>query len=218
MTMRLNMHSQFHLPLLFLARLVFQQSRLFGLLLACLVLASCATRPTGSIAPGQTPNDLINWRVEGKLGFRSPEKNGSAWINWLQKGDSYQLQLNGPFGASATRIEGDSQHAVLSQSGREDVGAASGEELTEWLFGWPLPVSQMPYWIKGLPAPDSQPQSQTKTADNHLASLQQQGWHLTYSDYQRQGEWQLPSRIQGAQGNHSFTLVIKKWHPLSREN
>ena len=175
------------------------------------MLASCATRPPQLPTTDQRLQSLDSWRMEGKLGFRSPEKNGSAWINWLQSKDIYQLQLNGPFGAAATRISGDSQHATLSQSGRDDIDAASGEELTEWLFGWAFPVAQMSSWIKGAAASAPPPMALTLTPENLLATLNQSGWQLTYSHYRQQGEWILPGRIQGTRGDYAFTLVIKQW-------
>lgn len=185
--------------------------KLLALALTALLLASCATQKVSPTAPDQSPTRLTTWRIEGKLGFRSPEKNGSAWINWSQDNNNYLMQLNGPFGAAATRISGDHNHAILSQSGREDVSASSGEELTAWLFGWPLPVEQMRYWVKGIAAPSPKPQSIVTTPEKLLSSLTQKGWHLVYSDYRQEGDWVLPGKIQGSQGDYSFTLVVKKW-------
>lgn len=178
-----------------------------------LLLAGCATRPPlPPITGEQQLKQLTVWRVEGKLGFRSPEKNGSAWIDWSQQGSAYELHLNGPFGAAATRIEGNGYYAILSQSGKEDIHAGSGEELTEWLFGWTFPVAQMTSWIKGLPAKKPKPGHVATTPGGLLESLEQKGWQLAYSDYHQEGEWILPGRIKGSQGQYAFTLVIKKWH------
>lgn len=186
--------------------------KLLILLAAAWLLASCAVqRPVIPVAQ-QPLETLRDWRMDGKLGFRSPEKNGSAWINWVQHQDAYDLRLSGPFGASATRIQGDSNFAVLSQSGREDIYAASGEELSEWLFGWQFPVAQLVSWVKGLPAAQPQPQKITTAANGLLDSLQQQGWTLRYSNYRQEAGWALPGRIEGEKDAYAFTLVINKWH------
>ncbi|MGD9660198.1 MAG: lipoprotein insertase outer membrane protein LolB [Porticoccaceae bacterium] len=190
--------------------------RLFIVAALTALVASCATQPPPLPTPDQRLQTLDSWRMEGKLGFRSPEKNGSAWINWLQIKDSYQLQLSGPFGAAATRISGDSGHATLSQSGRDDIHAASGEELSEWLFGWAFPVRQMSSWIKGAAAASPQPTALVVSSENLLSTLNQSGWQLTFSNYRQQGEWVLPGRIQGSQGDYAFTLIIKQWDLSSR--
>jgi len=185
--------------------------RLFVIAALAFLVASCATRPPPLPVTDQRLHSLDRWRIEGKLGYRSPEKNGSAWINWLQSSDVYQLQLTGPFGAAATRITGDSQHATLSQSGRDDIHAPSGEELTEWLFGWAFPVRQMSSWIKGSAAPAPPPTSIALSPENLLSTLSQNGWQLTYSNYRQEGNWILPGRIQGSHSDYSFTLIINKW-------
>lgn len=189
------------------------------LLATALLLAGCATRPSlPPITGEQQLKALTTWRVEGKLGFRSPEKNGSAWIDWSQQDRAYELHLNGPFGAAATRIEGNDYYAILSQAGQQDTHAGSGEELTEWLFGWTFPVIQMSSWIKGLPAKKPKPGNITTTTGGLLESMEQKGWQLTYSDYHQEGDWVLPGRIKGSQGNYAFTLVIKKWHLPAASN
>jgi len=191
------------------ARILLKQLFIFA---AAAVLASCAVQHPTSPTMQQPLDALQEWRVDGKLGFRSPEKNGSAWINWIQRQDAYDLRLTGPFGASATRIQGDSNFAVLSQSGREDIYAASGEELSEWLFGWQFPVAQLAFWAKGVPAREPPPQKVSTTPTGLLDRLQQQGWTLEYSNYRQEGPWALPGRIAGRKDAYAFTLVIHQWH------
>ncbi len=175
-----------------------------------LALSACTTPPTRPTAAIGDPATLQDWRAEGKLGFRSPQKNGSAFVRWQQQNAAYELQLNGPFGAGSTVIQGDDSYAVLSQSGRDDLFAASGEELSEQLFGWPFPVTEMTYWIKGLAAPSS-PATTTFDKAGLLTHLEQQGWQLEFSQYSAQGDWTLPGRIKGARDQYSFILVIKQW-------
>lgn len=188
-------------------------NRLFILPLLALILlalSACTTPPVRPPAATGDPAKLQDWLVEGKLGFRSPQKNGSAFVRWQQQSAAYQLQLNGPFGAGSTVIQGDDSYAVLSQSGRDDLFAASGEELSELLFGWPFPVAEMTFWIKGLAAPSS---PATTTFDNAglLTHLEQQGWQLEFSQHSVQGNWTLPGRIKGSRDRYSFILVINQW-------
>jgi outer membrane lipoprotein LolB len=183
-------------------------------LLLPMLFSGCTTAPTSSTQVGRNPAELRVWAMDGKLGFRSPSKNGSAWVHWQQQNEIYQLQLTGPFGAGATRIEGGPDFAVLSQSGEPPLTAADGEALTARLFGWPFPVRHMTHWIKGLPAPKPAPMAESREQGN-LTRLTQLDWTLEYSDYQTVDGWLLPGRIRGSWGDTSFILVIKSWTPAA---
>ncbi len=136
----------------------------------------------------------------------------SAWLNWRQDGASWELRLHGPLGAGATRIRGDEERAVLERAGAEPVVAASAAALSNRIFGWPFPVTEMRSWIRGLPA-DAPVASMDRDDAGHLSSLDQSGWQLSFENYARHGHWQLPGRIRGQRGELSFTLVISEWRP-----
>ncbi|TNF01393.1 MAG: outer membrane lipoprotein LolB [Gammaproteobacteria bacterium] len=194
--------------------------RLFVLILATLFLGACASQ-----APGPNPvvtdwqqhqsalQTLESWQLEGKLGYRDSRDGGSAWLNWQQTSNSFKLQLNGPFGAGATQILGDDQHAELHRSGKETIYSPSPAALTEQLFGWPWPVDELHYWIRGIPAPHTAQDVSSHNIDGTLATLSQANWQLQFSGYQQVGRWILPGRIRGHSGEYSFTLVIKQWYP-----
>ncbi|MFA5547150.1 MAG: lipoprotein insertase outer membrane protein LolB [Porticoccaceae bacterium] len=193
-------------------------ARLAVLALA-LAIAGCATRLPAPETRAWTPHQqallaMRHWQLEGKLGYRSPEQNGSALIRWTQNNDAFDLHLSGPFGAGATRISGDGQLAVLRQQGRDDIRAPSAGELTEWLFGWELPVAQMTAWVKGIPAPEPRAAQVTLNATGQLERLEQAGWQLQFDRFHPVGAQVLPGRIKGTRGDVAFTLVIKAWQPM----
>jgi outer membrane lipoprotein LolB len=194
---------------------VARRSCLLALLLS-LVLAGCATRPPAPETAHWESHQrqllaLRHWQIEGKLGYRSPGQNGSAFVNWRQAEDAFDLSLTGPFGAGATRISGDDQLAVLQQQGRDEVRAPTAAELTESLFGWPLPVAQMVEWVKGVPAPQPRQRLHNFNLTGQLDTLEQAGWQLRFDNYQQVGELVLPGRIRGNRDDVSFTLVVRQW-------
>jgi len=177
------------------------------------VLAGCSSQPhtPPPVESGSEPaSNLTSWLVEGKLGFRSPAKNGSAFIRWQQNGSTYNIQLNGPFGAASTTIRGDSDFAILSQSGQPELAAENGGVLSEQLFGWQFPVTEMRFWVRGLAAPTA-PVINSTEENGLLTSLEQSGWQLTLENYRNRGPWQLPEKIKGQMGPYSFVLVVKNW-------
>ncbi len=178
------------------------------------LLAGCATRP---LAPptGEVPDPgaLQHWRVQGKLGYRAPRDNGSAWISWRQDGADWELRLHGPFGAGATRIHGDGEQAVLERAGEQPLKATSAAALSTRLFGWTFPVAEMRAWIRGLPAPDTPVDAIQRNDAGRVTTLTQSGWQLSFDDYGRHGYRQLPGKIRGRRDALSFTLVINDWRP-----
>ena len=189
---------------------------LVALLLVLLLASGCATRPAAPEVVHWESHQrqllaLRHWQIEGKLGYRSPEQNGSAFVNWRQAEDAFDLALTGPFGAGATRISGDHQRAVLQQQGRDEIRAPTAAKLTEWLFGWPLPVEQMVDWVKGVPASEPRQYLHGFNLAGQLATLEQAGWQLQFDNYQQVDGLALPGRIRGTRGEVTFTLVVRQW-------
>jgi outer membrane lipoprotein LolB len=156
---------------------------------------------------------LDQWLLEGKLGYRDSKNGGSAWVSWSQQRDRFEMKLNGPFGAGATRIIGSNHFAELQRAGHEDMTAESSTALTELIFGWQWPVEQLQFWIKGIPAPTPLEIHLNHNPDGTLALLKQSSWTLTFSNYKKIGGWILPGKIKGQRGEYYFTLVIKNWLP-----
>jgi len=79
-------------------------------------------------------------------------------------------------------------------------------------LGWQLPVSNLLWWVRGLPSPDSRSRV-ALDANGRLASLQQDGWDVQYLGYSEQDQYSLPTRIKLAGHDLQITLVIKDWQP-----
>ena len=68
------------------------------------------------------------------------------------------------------------------------------------------------WWIRGLPAPDSQSHL-TLDSDSRLNRLEQDGWQIEYLSYIEQDGFTLPERIKLHGHDLQVTLVIKDWQP-----
>ena len=191
---------------------------ILSLLLIALVTA-CTTQvshPTTVIDWDQHLQQLQrldHWLLDGKLGYRDNHDGGSAWVSWQQQEDTFEVTLNGPFGAGATRIAGNNHYAELQRAGHDNLSAQSPAALTEELFGWQWPVEQLQFWVRGIPSPASPTDNQSHNQDGTLAHLEQSSWTLQFSGYQQTSGWLLPGKINGQRGDYSFTLVIKHWQP-----
>ena len=198
-------------------------ARLWAVFFATLMLAACVTTPLPE--PDAGPDSwerhrdrlsaLQDWELRGKLGYRGPDTNGSAWLTWIQQAEHFDLTLTGPMGAGATRISGDAETAALSR-GRDQIRASSASALTQEALGVSLPLEELLWWVRGLPAPGA-PATTQLGEDQLLASLQQAGWQLQFDRYTSVAGLHLPSRISGTGTDNyqglSFTLVINRWQP-----
>ncbi|WP_304639894.1 lipoprotein insertase outer membrane protein LolB [Pseudomonas sp.] len=168
--------------------------------------------PAAWQAHRQTVEPITDWTLQGKLGLRSLRESGSGTLYWLQQKDAYDIRLSGPLGRGATRIAGDQQGVTLEIAGQPSLSATSAEELVEEQIGWRLPVDNLLWWVRGLPAPNSPSRLQLDT-DSRLARLTQAGWVIEYSRYQQVDGVTLPQRMQLSGHDVLLTLVVTQWEP-----
>jgi len=173
--------------------------------LLCLLLSACGTQTTSQREPPVADNrDIERWRVSGKVGIKSDAEAHSAYINWRQCQDSFDIRLSGPLGQGAATLTGDQRHATLtSREGRWQ--GANPEALLSQQLGWPIPVSELLYWVRGLPAPGSDYQRGSED------TLQQAGWHIHYQRWHTSQGHRLPTKLSASHPRAKVTLILKQW-------
>lgn len=150
------------------------------------------------------------WQISGKLGIRSDQESGSAILFWLQRQDYFDIRLSGPLGQGSTRLSGRQGAVTLDIANRGTFSATTAEALMQQQLGWSLPVENLLWWVRGLPAPHSKSRVQL----NHnsvLTTLEQDQWLIEYLSYRDENGLQLPERIKLTGAGLNITLVIKQW-------
>lgn len=192
-----------------------------------LLLAGCAHRPPPPLPDGtqvawlkqvRAATQLTDWRIHGKIGVKSGRDGGSAFIHWMQSGDSFHISLSGPLGQGTTIISGNDEGARL-ESSREGVHIAdSAEQLLFEHTGWYLPLQSLLHWIKGLPEP-STPYQETRTPEGLIDTLIQGPWSLRFDRYAGfDANLFLPHRIRIQSQEWNVTLVVRNWSRLDTDN
>ena len=157
--------------------------------------------------------ELTHWTAEGKIALRSAKQSESASMRWLQEGAVSRLILSGPLGVAATSFYSDGRSLVIRQG--EDVTTwdlQSETAILERETGWDLPLLALPYWIKGMPAPDLDVQGSEPGPDPALLHmLRQDGWEIQYESYANYGRLTLPTRLQLRHNDSTLRLVIRDW-------
>ncbi len=188
------------------------------LVLLALLLTACAT------LSGKAPlNEKLtwaerqqqlaavqDWTLSGAVGIRSPKQGVNASINWHQQARHYDIELFGPLGAGHVQLSGSPGQARLTMADAKQYTANSAETLLQQHAGYRLPISNLYYWVRGLPAPGSAARTQFDQY-NHLTSLQQQGWTIRYNQYAGIERVDLPSTMTLVRPGFRIRLVIKQW-------
>ena len=187
------------------------------LFLIFLSLTHCATLPppaqNQNITRGsrvQTLSKIQSWNLQGAVGVRSPQDSFSADLNWEQRGQNYTISLFGPFGASSFVLTGQPNQVHLALSDGRKFTAQNPESLIEEQLHWRLPVSNLHYWIRGLPVPGIAAQSQFDQY-HHITTLNQQGWVVQFLRYTAENGVDLPTKIVLTNPQLNVKIVVSQW-------
>ncbi len=168
-------------------------------LLLLALLASCSIAPPAEdnsnwVRQQNQLRNLNSWQLRGRVNVRYNNESHTPRIQWMQQNVEYQIRLWGTFNAGSTMIVGRPGYVTLEQNG-DVLTANSPEELILRQLGYELPVSYLEYWIKGLPAPESNADLSFNEL-NQLSEIVQDGWTVIYSDPRQYGSLSLPRRVE----------------------
>ena len=169
------------------------------LLLAAILLSACTAIPPSakensdwSRQRDQLQN-FDSWELRGRVNVRYDNESHTPSINWLQQSAEYHIRLWGTLNVGSTLIIGSPDYVTLEKGG-ETRSASSPEELVLGQLGYELPLSQLNYWIKGLPSPDSKFQLSFNEL-NQLTTIEQANWTISLSDMRQYGPISLPRDV-----------------------
>lgn len=192
-----------------------------------LVLTGCARVPVSPVTATYQPalswpqrqaqlSAIQDWDLKSAMSVQQGKQVTFASLDWQQRGDHYQQQITGPFNLGGVRIVGMPGQVTLWKSENEKISAKTPEQLIQQAFQWQLPISNMYYWVRGLPAPGSSPQ---EVFDNfhRLTALTQDGWTIEYLAYQRINNIDLPQQMLLISAQLQVKLVIQQWRIYGRQ-
>lgn len=195
------------------------------IVLLILFLNSCAQRPQKVPSLPVINQNLLQhqkqvqavgaWQATGKLGIKTSTDGGSATLRWHQHNARYHISLNGPLGQGNMSIEGEPGRVMFNGGSNPPQSAKTAEELMLKNTGWNLPVTQLAYWVRGLPDPTTEVSDYTLNAQGLIGKLDQAGWKITYGDYINTTNFNeiiaMPGRITAEYKEIRLTLLIREW-------
>ncbi|WP_445116326.1 lipoprotein insertase outer membrane protein LolB [Acinetobacter sp. WZC-1] len=135
---------------------------------------------SGTAMPGT--EQARQFHLQGKIGVRTPQQSGSAFFDWQQNQDHFNLQLSGILGIGKTIIEGQPGQVTLNSAKTGEITAASPEELLEKATGWVAPITHIVNWVQARPATANA--KIQRDSGQRMTELEEDGWvvNLSYND------------------------------------
>jgi outer membrane lipoprotein LolB len=187
----------------------------FSLLTACAPPPQPAEElPTNKVIPLEKRKSetatVSSWQIQGAMAAKNKTKGWSATMNWVQSGPSaYQIRLMGPLGGGTVVIN-KSGGVITFKDGAKTSTSSNADELLLKQTGIRLPVNNLYYWVRGLPAPGGV-QSEQHDKYNHLVQLKQSGYTINFTKYTSVKGIDLPSMIRLDGNGVMIKVVIKNW-------
>jgi outer membrane lipoprotein LolB len=189
---------------------------LAALLAAALLAAGCATVPRKPVVSAPWPESrarlqsLASFALQGKVGVAAGSEGFNASLHWDQQGPRSAVALDGPLGIGGVRIVAEGATLNVRNSRGQELDSDAARQELDAKLGFDPPLASLRYWVLGVPDP-AQPASETLGSDQHLAALDQDGWHIVYTSYmQANNDW-LPQRLTLTRGNVRVRLVVLSW-------
>lgn len=156
-------------------------------------------------------DQITRFSLQARISASGPTP-GKANLTWRQRPQDFDLRLSGPFGVGGIGIAGD-EHRVDVRSKDQHFVTDDPEAYLQSQLGWTLPLARLRWWVLGLPAPQSMAQLQFDP-EHRVAALVQDGWRLSYEEYQLAGHFDLPRKIALARDDLKLRVVIDAWSDL----
>jgi outer membrane lipoprotein LolB len=205
--------------------------RILRLFVALIFLAGCAVAP--SRPPVSDPQAawtahraalarIQTWDVRGRVAVRSGDDGVQASLLWVRESDLQRIELTGPFGGGRVRLIQNRDGAELHDTDNRVYRDSSLQRLLQRRVGWDLPISELNYWMLGLPAPGAVTGMELDEW-GRLKVLQQSGWEIRLLEYSQQDGVELPSRlfvrrVETSTAPMEARLVVEKWTIRGRAN
>ena len=193
-------------------------SNLPTFLLLAIFLSACVQAPVENrISPSWNARKdelrgLETWDLKGRIAVRTSDESGSGSLHWTQRRDKYDLRVIAPFSGGVYELSGADGAVSLRTPDDGLLQAGNAESLLYQAAGWRVPVSELVFWIRGLPAPSLQVDRLLFDGENRVSELSQGGWSIRYKRYTEVGGVSMPARLDLENGQVRVRLSVREWN------
>lgn len=155
-----------------------------------------------------------SWTLLARVGIVSQQGSTSSQADWVNTQRGYSITLNNllTFGEIViTKSDKNKNNITLEYQGKT-YKAQSPDQLLFELTKLNLPVSQLEYWILGLPSPQYVISHQQLNKYAVLDQLAQDKFNISYSEYSPVGAYLLPSKIIIKSPGLHIKIQVQSWY------
>ena len=152
------------------------------------------------------------WGLKGRIAVRTDDESGSGTLYWTQRKDDYDIRVIASFSGGVYELSGADGVVSLLAPDQHVLQAEDAETLLRQAAGWYFPVSDLVYWIRGLPVPAIQIDQLLLDAENRLSALSQGGWSIRYKKYTGIDGTSMPVRLDLENDQVRVRLSIREWN------
>lgn len=170
--------------------------------------------PAGWQQSLQEKNQIISWRIQGKLGIQTEKDGGSLDVFWSQQGDAYQIRMIAPMGQGAVLIRGNRYGVTVKTADGEEQSSDTVDTLPIPGLDVSLPLTGLRDWVRGMPIQDQPFQKQKWDDQGRLVRLKQNDWDIEMFEYKKVAGQMLPHRFYLGRKDRpelGIRLLIHSW-------
>lgn len=185
----------------------------------CIVVQEYPSLPTDSKLDKRTVwearrqhlQHLQTWSFKARVAGKYNDDGFRVGIRWRQRLQQFDIDLHGLLGRRIAIINGREDGVQINIVKGESYFAHASEDWMENLFGYPLPMNSLRYWIRGIPDPEQAHVSLQLDDRGRLRYLEQMGWKVNYKRYHND-ELALPAFINLSNADFTTNIIIDRWH------
>ena len=174
------------------------------------IASQAQTIPTEAQQHQATLAVVSDFKIEGRMSVQSQGYGTVGNIHWIHAPAYDAIDLYSPLGNKIAAIVKNADGVSLTSQDGKVIRAQSAETLTDLTLGWPLPFSKLSDWIVGRPA-NGVVSSFAWDEQGKLSKMTQDGWEISYLQYQTEGQPVLPSKINLRHPKMNLRMVIESW-------
>jgi outer membrane lipoprotein LolB len=169
----------------------------------------------GCVSMLPVPTTPDEFSLRGKVAVRDGEERFSASILWLQRGNSFEIDLWGPLGQGRVQLVKNGEQLVLRNGQGETLTEGDAETVMRRHLGWSLPIDVLPAWVQGRTLAEVASEELIYGDKGELMTFRQLDWRVRLDHYRTlegvAGSRYLPGRITAEKDTARLRLVITEW-------
>ncbi len=189
---------------------------------ALALLAGCRTAPPVAVAgPGPDApwpeqraalEKLDRYGLNGRVAVAANGQGFSASLRYQQLPRRSDLALDGPLGIGGLRVMLDGETLEIATSRGEKLDGADARAELERRLGFTLPLSELRWWLLGIPAPGDSSVDQDG-GSGEIRGFTQGGWRVSIDTRAAGLGFSLPRRLTAEREGARLKLLVEQWRP-----